>query len=152
MRKLRSALLWLAISLLIVLIVGMLLILVHPVLWTGRYYEFTVKQAKLEDDGTLTIVYDDVLTYGTEVTWRWRPAMAKAETISYSWDQRAPGFLRWPRRSRDQVLGLRWVPGERLLLQEGTYRIRSGKWMDFIETTLPDGRTLPSEISVDPKR
>jgi hypothetical protein len=147
----KNAILWAIAVVLSILIALGLVLLLHPVLLMGRYYEFTVKKVDLDDDGMLIITYDESLTYDTEVIWRWRPRMSKAESIRYSWDQKPSGFLRWPRRDRDRTIGFRWSPNQRLLLKEGTYRIRSGEWLQFIETTLPDGKTWPSEISVEPK-
>jgi len=152
----RTATLRIAAVLLAMLVLGMLALLIHPVLFTGRYYEFTVKKVKYEDDGMVTLIYDDVLTYGTEVKWTWRPATFKAESVRYSWEEKPPGFLRWPRKSRDQSVGFVVAqrnpqdPLQRLMLKEGaTYRMRAGEWINFIETTLPDGRIWPSELGVE---
>ena len=147
MSRRRTALLWSAIAVLAILIAGSVLILVRPSLLIGDYYEITIKQVTFEEDGMVMFTFDDCLTYDMDVTWRlwgghhgWR----------YSWHEKPPGFLRWPRKSKDQSFGFRVPARDRLLLKQGTYRIRSGESLEIGQSALPDGSPRPSEISVNP--
>src|SRR5436190_22787266 len=103
-RSPRTVVAWCALSALILLVASTLLILVHPVLWTGRYYELTIRQVT-HGEGMVSLIYDDALTYGTEVIWSYAVARGQA-TVTDTWEGGRRPFLRWPRQERERTLGL----------------------------------------------
>lgn len=140
-------------ALLILLVAGTLLLLVHPILFTGRSYEFTLRRVEHSPEGMITLTYDDVLTYDTAVLMNF--AGARGQTILLEeWDGKPRSFLHWPRREQDRTLTLylntaeeraKGVPDspalrQRWLLKEGTYRIRPGDRLVMGRLPASDGK------------
>jgi len=165
MRRAGTAILRLTAALLALLVVAALVILLQPVLLTGRYYDLTVRSIEYGPLGNVTVTYDEVLTYGTSASWEYNMEKNTGGMVLQAWERMPPGFLRWPRRSRDQTFGF-WLTTpaeraermevspalrERLLLRQGTYRIRCGDHLDYYRRTAPDGTVVPWEIEVNPR-
>jgi len=131
------------------LLAGSLLIVIHPVMLTGRFYEFTIRNIKLDAFEYAIITYDDLLTCDTEVRWYFRLGGTTEQKRLDSWELKPDRFLSWPRKSQDQTLGVLMMPGTRLLLKEGTYRIRAGDSLEFLEVVDRTGTALRSEIRVE---
>ena len=161
MGRSRTAILRIVAALLAVLVAGTLALMAHPILFTGRSYEFTVRSVEVGPDGKLTLTYDDVITYDTTVTW----TISGGLGLTDSWDHGRNGFLRWPRKDQrtlsfflttDEELEKRMgdapVIRERLLLKEGTYRIRAGERLEYYRRTNPDGTVVSWHIKVEPQR
>ena len=149
--------------LLSLLVLGMLAILVHPVLFTGRYYEITIRNVDFGPDGMVTLTYDDIITYDTSVSCKYSIEAGYA-SMQDEWDHRRPGFLRWPRQERDRTLGVYLATRDerakgigdspairqRFLLKKGTYRIRSGDRLILFRGLDIDGTPLDSYFEVKP--
>jgi hypothetical protein len=158
----RNAFLWSAIGLLILLVAGTVLILAQPVLFTGRYYELTIRSVDHSPHGIVTITYDDAITYDTSVEVRYAIDAGYA-SMGDSWDSRRRSFLRWPRRERDKTLGLYLLTRDerakdvgdspavrqRFLLKEGTYRVRPGERLVLFRGWDIDGTRLNSYIEIE---
>src|SRR5262245_29373861 len=162
MSRSRTAVLWFVIGVLAFLVLGMLLLLIHPVLLTGRYYEFTVRTIDFGPLGPTSILYDDSITYDTQVSVIYRGVGPSLQMET--WDRKPPNILRWPRRERDKVLGF-WLATEeekalgkgdtpavwkRLLLKPGTYRVRSGEQLIYYRRPEQDGTETQYTIEVAP--
>ena len=70
MSRPRTVVLWFTVSVLIVLVSGTLLLLIHPVLLTGRYYELTIHSVDFDSEGFVSLNYDDAISYGTSIFLR----------------------------------------------------------------------------------
>lgn len=162
MSRSRTVVAWCALGALILLVAGTLLILVHPVLFTGRYYEITIRNVA-HAEGMVSLTYDDALTYGTEVCWSYAVARGQA-IVTDTWEGGRRPFLRWPRKERERTLTLYLTTEEerakgiadspairqRWLLKEGTYRLRPGDKLAVMRLQRPDGKTFEGKIEVRP--
>jgi hypothetical protein len=159
MARAKTALAWVSISVLLVLVLGTVLFFLHPMLLTGRYYEITIRTVEHGPQGLVTLTYDEALSYGTRVSWQVDAARGTYET-TYSWNLGGRQFPRWPRREREQTRSLyltsseerdagindspairrRWVP------VKGTYRIRPGERLVLYRREQPGGKVFESTI------
>jgi hypothetical protein len=163
MPRTRSAVAWCAIGALVLLVGGTLLLLVHPVLFTGRYYEITIRSVHFGPQGMVSLTYDDALTYGTEIAWKYGVARGHV-AITDTWEGGRRPFLGWPRQERERTLGLYLTTEkeratgvddspavrQRWLLKEGTYRVRPGDRLILARTQNPDGTVSEASIEVRP--
>jgi hypothetical protein len=153
--------LWLTISVLIFLVAGTLLVLVHPVLVTGRYYELTLRTIQHGPQGLVTVTYDETLTYGTWVNWMYDTTRGITAN-TYGWDQGGRKFPRWPRREQDRTLAFYLTSAEerakgiadsseirqRWVLEPGVYRIRPGDRLVLSRRKWSDGKPFETTIGV----
>ena len=158
----KNVLLWTAVWLLILLVAATLVIVVHPVLLTGQYYEVTVRTIFIAPSGRVTILFDDVISYRTEVMWDQEVTRdSRSGPIEY-WDGKPPRFLRWPRSAWDNTFSFRLTSDEelargvgdspmlrqRLLIQEGTYQVRKDTPLQIFRRTDPDGFVAKGQIEI----
>jgi hypothetical protein len=166
-RSPRTTILRIAAALLAVLVLGILVVLVHPVLLTGRYYELTIHSVEFDPEGLVNLTYDDAICYGTSIFLK-SSSSATSEISTggelESWESRRGGVLRWPRKKQAQVLGFWLVTDEerakgiadspaarqRLLLKEGTYRIRQGDRLIYYRRQEPNGTVTSRFIEARP--
>jgi len=163
MDRTRTLILRLTVVLLSLLVAGTLLLLVHPILFTGRFYELTIRKVDFGPDGMVSITYDDVLTYDSSVLWRY-PAPNGTTFIMEEWEGRPRTFLRWPTKDRNQNLTLYLTTTDerskgvgdspairqRWLLKEGTYRLRPGEQLVAARILESDGTTAESIVEITP--
>lgn len=151
-------------ALLTVLVLGMLLLLFHPVLITGRYYEITVQAVKFTPEGLVSMTFEEVVSYGTKVQWFHAGPGGPVRSTS-GWNSRGRRFPRWPvRDQRDWVISLTTKEEDsqrrgdspevrqRWLLERGTYRIRPGGTLVLTRWQGSDGKAFEStiEAAVEP--
>ena len=162
MSRRRNALLWSGIAVLTALLAGTVLLLIHPVLFTGRYYELTVRSIDYGPRSLTSIVVDDSITYDTLL--RVNYASSALHLSMDSWDRKPRSFLLWPRNERERTwgwwlateeekaLGLGDSPAvrERLQLKPGTYRIRAGERLIFYRRKEADGTETQWSYEVEP--
>ena len=137
---------------------------VHPVLFTGRYYDFTVRSVEYDPlFGHVTLTYDDVVSYGAEAKWEYAMTKYTEAAVLHDWGRRPRSFLFWPRKDKSKTLGFFLTTDaerekglgdspairQRLELKEGTYRVRSGERMEYFHGS-PDGSLFPWHIEVKP--
>jgi hypothetical protein len=160
----RTTILRIAAALLAVLLLGTLVILVHPILVTGRYYDLMIRDVQHGPGGMLSITYDETISYGTSVSWT-HPAARGTQFSIFDWGGGSRQFPHWPRTERDQTWAIYLNSEEerargvgdspeirqRWLLQKGTYRIRPGERLVLTRWQAPDGTVLESAIEVRPK-
>jgi len=159
----RTATLRVAAALLALLVMGTLVLLAHPVLLTGRYYEMSIQSVEFEPGGMVSITYDDVITYGTSVLWAYGVTRNGRASMVISWESGPRSFLRWPRRDHrtfgfyltteeERAKGVGDSPAirQRLLLKEGTYRVRPGEPLVATRIASPDGTPIESMLEVTP--
>ena len=164
MSRTRSAVVWSVISALILLIGGTILILVHPVLLTGRYYDLTVRELDYGPQGLVTMTYDETLSYGTRVSWIYSVSR-RSGSNTYGWKSASRQFPRWARTEREQTWAIYLTTEEerargggdspairqRWVLEKGTYRIRPGDRLVLTRWQAPDGNVFESAIEVSPE-
>ena len=151
----------LVVILLILLVAATLLLLVHPILFTGRFYEFTLRNVEHTSEGMVTLTYDDALTYDSAVVLNY--AVARGQTmVLEQWEGKPRSFLRWPRRERDRTLALYLTTQEerakgiadspairqRWALKEGTYRLRPGDRLVMARRQAADGKVFEMTMEV----
>ena len=159
----RILLLWSIVALLILLVAGTVLILIHPVLWTGRYYELTIQSVEFGPHGRVSLTYEDTLTYGTAVLWNY-PLPSGSGGIEDYWDRRPGGFMHWPRRESGKVFEF-FLTAEyerasrvlddaavrqRLLLNQGRIRVRRGDRLVCYRVPSTGDGWLESTIEIKP--
>ena len=160
----RTTILRLAAALLAVLLLGTLVLLVHPVLLTGRYYDLLIREVQYGPGGMLSITYDETISYGTNVIWM-HPASRGTQFTMFDWEGGSRQFPHWPRTERqltwaiylnseeERARGIGDSPEirRRWLLQKGTYRIRPGERLVLTRWQEPDATALESAIEVRSK-
>jgi len=160
----RTAILRAAAALLAALVLGTLLLLVHPVLITGRYYDLTVRDLDYGPQGLLTMTYDETLSYGASVNWRHAGARGSGSN-TYGWKSGSRQFPHWPRTEREQTWAIYLTNEEerargiddspairrRWVLEKGTYRIRTGERLILTRWQAADGKLFESAIEVLPE-
>jgi len=161
MSRRRSPLLWSAIALLLILVLGTLVVLVHPVLITGRYYDITIRSVEHGPQGQLTLTYEEALTYDSRVSWTFDSVRGMAMRTD-SWNGGGRHFPHWPNEelelrttiyltsAEERASGIGDSPAirERWVLQKGHYRVRPGERLILSRRPRPDGKVFESTIEV----
>ena len=146
-----------------VLLLITLVLLYHPVLFTGRYYELTVQSIDYGPQSLTSVVYDDSITYDTQVMVRYTGT--PNSLVQDYWDRKPRSILHWPRKEREKVLGF-WLATEeekalgiaessmvrgRLLLKPGMYRIRIGERLIYYRRPERDGTETLWSMEIHPE-
>jgi hypothetical protein len=146
------------------LVAATLLLLSHPVLLTGRYYEVTVRSVEHGPHGLVTMTYDETLTYGTRVSWVHSAAHGTGSN-TYGWRNAGRRFPTWPRTEQERTYaqflsteeerakGLGDDPAfrRRWVCEPGVHRLRPGELLVLARWQYPDGRFFQSTIEVSPE-
>jgi hypothetical protein len=145
------------------LVVGGVLLL-NPTWITGEFYELTISSIQFDQSGSVSLTYQDRISYGTFVSWEHEKTDQR--DIVRRWNDGKPRLLRFTSENRmescrESLLttaeadsGFLGTPAlrSRFQLEPGTYRMRRGEKIVLVKGTLPDGSTAETRIRLDGDR